>query len=217
MYPLIENEVHKMPNYPAVGSVKLVNGIAVVKFSDSRRVGAAEAFLRYAKIKNSFTDKKYADDFYLIGIDKQRLPKTIWHGDRNTLKANAGTQIRFFDNSHFESIGIGRDPQLNFIRLPQTKSKEICLQIQCTSKKDDILQIYFWTVNPEKTNKKEIGYCHIRVWRGVNDVAIVFPSDILKNGLLRLDPGFKGSHIIFENISLHEYQKEKGVQNAEKN
>ena len=113
--------------------------------------------------------------------------------------------------------GLRHDPQLSFKHLPKTQADTICLRIKCTSAQTDTFQIYFKTEDPANPGKKVIGYVVIKVWPGRNDIALVFPSSILKNDFFRVDPGSQGSSFIFENITLNEYLEEENIQNVEKN
>lgn len=199
MFPLIEDELLKMPVYPVKGFAKFVNGIAVVKMGQT----ISDKVRPFSKYKCMINETKNVNNCHLVNPADPNVGKMIWQGSKKTLSAGEDIVIKFKNDTQFETIGIGGDPGFHFKKLPSKLPEKICLRIKYSSSNADLLQVYFYSITPSNTLLG--GHVYLSGLAGEHDIAIVMPSNVLKYTYFRLDPGTLNSHIKFDNISIHEY------------
>lgn len=183
----IEEEVVKMPSYPARGSIQYKNGIAIIKFSDLTPRQLNE-YKKYSSFYSQFLRSAHAGGIFLLNSNDTRIGEVIWNAEKANITAGIQVEAVFPSDNTLKIKANGRDPILLLKNLPHLQTGTFCLTMRFSSNADDDIQIFFKRKDGEGT-ELVLGYVYIPFKRGENIIQISFPSDILDSDFFRIDPG----------------------------
>ena len=206
-FPKIENEIANMPSYPAKGSIRYVNGIAVIKLGSELRSDQRRIYRPYSKRLQFFLSSRHDHGIEKIPDGSSNIEETIW----TLSKANANVSMRCVRKADFGAAGTlklqihGNDPILTLKNLPKARdvSDSFCLSLKFTANAQEKLQVFFKRRRAPNSKEFELGHFVVPMLKGDNLVQVAFPKEILDGGLLRIDPGSgKATEVLFEEIAI---------------
>lgn len=217
-FPEVEDAIAEMPVYPAKGSIRYVNGIAIVKLNHEFHSKEKSDYYPYSRLYRHFLKLENAGGFRKIDEYDPRIGKELWTMNKKTLAVGGGAvkKSEFLPDGSLKLTIQGSYPVVQ-MRNPEkiaAATDHVCLSLKFTSDADDRLTIFFKRrLVPDGELLQ--GSVALAMKKGENSVLLKFPKEILSGGLLRIDPGRgKTRNFVFHEIAIKDFDSSLKLPNA---